>query len=134
MAVGDEVKVVQGQVTRDVNRLMTWNPPVDHTATDIWGCLQLARHRFQGQPGTKYLIIASGMQNNTNNNYTSDFASSHALAGVIVHIIFYDGCGDDAEDCQYWVNQWQPIFTAAGASSIKFDDPAQSQLITNLFG
>ena len=134
MSVNDEVNVVKGQVAHDGNRLTTWNPPVDHAATDIWGCLQLARHRFQGQPGTKYLIIASGMQNNTNASYTPDFTSSHALAGVIVHVIYYDGCGDDAEDCQYWINQWQGIFVASGASSIRFDDPAQSQAITNLLG
>lgn len=69
--------------------LIKLNPQLDDRATDIWGCLQVARARFQGQAGTKLLVIASGMQNTTDVNYTANFVSSHALKGVIVKVIFF---------------------------------------------
>ena len=135
VSVNDEVKVVKGQVSRDVNRLIAWNPTVDYTASSIWGCLQLARTRFFGQSAIKYLIIASAMQNTTNADFTSDFASSQALGGVNVHVIFYY-CQQQmgSGQCEDKTIYWHDVFNKSGARSVHFDDPAQSQVFTNLFG
>lgn len=130
--VNTRLDVTKSQVADDAKRLTSWNPPVDATATSVWGCLQLARQRFSGQPGAKYLIIASDMDNNTNVDFTGDFTATQALKGVSVHVIFYY-C-QTAGTCQDRATYWQRIFSASGARSIKFDDPAQSQAVANLFG
>jgi hypothetical protein len=127
-----ELQVTKTQVTNDTKRLTDWNPPIDAAATSVWGCLQLARQRFTGQPGTKYLIIASDMKNNTGVDFTSDFASSQALKGVTVSVIFY--VCQTAGACQTTAAQWQRIFRSSGAQSVQFNDPAQSLTLGNLFG
>jgi hypothetical protein len=126
-----QVQTVRAQVTTDAKRLTSWNPATDDGPTDVWGCLQLARQRFSGQQGEKALIIASNMQNATDVNFTSDFESSKALQGVRVHVIYYY-C-QDAPQCQSRQAQWTRVFTGAGAAAVQFDDPAQSQMLTNLF-
>ncbi len=130
--VNTRVTVIRGQVAADVARLANWNPPIDATATSVWGCLQLARQRFAGQPGAKYLIIASDMDNNSSVDYTADFTASQALKGVDVHVIYYY-C-QEAGQCEDRRNSWTPILRGAGAASVTFDDPAQSQALPSLFG
>jgi hypothetical protein len=130
--VDNRVTVIRQQVTADAARLSSWDPPIDATATSIWGCLQLARQRFAGQPGAKYLIIASDMDNNSSVDYTPDFTASQALKGVIVHVIFY--VCQTASQCQDRESSWLPILRGAGAASVAFDDPAQSQALPSLFG
>jgi hypothetical protein len=66
------------QVSADAIRLVNLNPAVDHTATSVWGCLQLARTRFQQNPGTQYLVIASDLENTTSVDYTADFQETRA--------------------------------------------------------
>jgi hypothetical protein len=129
----NDLAQTKSKVTSDVHRLITWNPAVDPGQASIWGCLQLARQRFAGQPGTKYLIIASQMVASSNVDYTPEISSPHALAGVHVHVIFRANC-TDAEDCLGWTSTWTRDFKQAGAASIRFDDPAATQAITNLFG
>ena len=129
-----QVKAIEAQITSDTGRLTNWNPKIDSTATSVWGCLQLARQRFTSQTGTKYLIIASDMQNNTNVDYTSDFTSSKALKGVNVHVVFYDCENSGAGACQNLQNQWTSVFNGSGAASVQFNDPAQSETLGNLFG
>ncbi len=128
-----QVKAVETQVTTDAKRLANWNPKIDSKATSVWGCLQLARQRFATQSGTKYLIIASDMQNNTSVDYTSDFTAHQYLKGVNVSVIYYV-CQNGAGACQSLQNQWTHVFTASGAKSVKFNDPAQSDALGNLFG
>lgn len=130
--VNAQIATTRTQVATDAKRLTNWNPPVDSSATSVWGCLQLARERLSGQASTKYLIIASDMQNNTGVDYTSDFQSSKALKGTIVHVIYY-AC-QNAGSCESVAASWTHIFTSSGAASVQFDDPAQSDAITNLFG
>jgi hypothetical protein len=130
--VNSRVSVIRGQVAADVARLTNWAPPIDATATSVWGCLQLARQRFNGQPGAKYLIVASDMDNNSDVDYTSDFQASQALKGVNVHVIYY--VCQAAGQCQDRANYWTPILRGAGAATIAFDDPAQSQALPSLFG
>jgi hypothetical protein len=118
------------QVSADATRLVNLNPAVDHTATSVWGCLQLARTRFQQHPGTHYLVIASDLENNTSVDYTADFQGTRALDGVHVAIVYYS-C---ASGCQTKTAQWQSIFARSGAASVTFTDPAQSKPLTTLFG
>ena len=131
-AVKAQIDATRGQVALDAKRLTDWNPRVDSHATSVWGCLQLARSRFAAQAGTKYLIIASDMQNNTNVDYTVDFQSSQALKGVNVRVIYY-AC-QTAGSCESLTATWKHIFTSSGATSVQFDDPAQSEALTSLFG
>jgi hypothetical protein len=97
----------------------------------VWGCLQLARTRFQQNPGAHYLVIASDMENNTSIDYTADFQSSQALKDVHVAVVYFY-CSN-ARGCQSTTAQWQNVFTNSGAASVKFTDPAGSQSLTNLF-
>jgi hypothetical protein len=131
-ALNAQLHMVRAQVANDAKRLTSWNPTVNTTATSVWGCLQLARQRFASQPGVKYLIIASDMQNNTNVDFTADFTASKALKGVNVHVIYYY-C-QVAGSCQDLQAKWTSVFTGSGAASVKFDDPAQSDGLPNLFG
>jgi hypothetical protein len=128
-----QVQAATTQVTNDAKRLTNWNPKIDATATSVWGCLQLARQRFANQTGTLYLIIASDMQNNTNIDYTSDFTAHQYLKGVIVNVIYY-ACQNGAGACESLQAQWTHTFTASGAKSVQFHDPAQSDALGNLFG
>jgi hypothetical protein len=131
-AITAQVDSTRNQVTADTKRLTSWNPPIDSRATSVWGCLQLARQRFASHPGAKYLIIASDMQNNTDVDFTADFRSSQALKGVNVQVIFYY-C-QTAGACESLASSWQHIFITSGASSVQFNDPAQSKTLPNLFG
>jgi hypothetical protein len=131
-AAKQQVDDLKKQVAADSNRLVTLDPPLDRNATSVWGCLQLARTRFQQNPGTHYLVIASDMENNTSVDYTADFARAHALDGVNVAVVYYY-CSN-ARSCQSTTAQWQNIFTGSGAASVKFTDPAGSKELRNLFG
>lgn len=127
-----QLQSLRTQVGQDAQRLVTWNPPVDVNATSIWGCLQLARERFAGHSATKYLIVASDMQNNTNVDYTADFQASQALKGVNVHVVYF--VCEQAGNCESLASSWKNVFTSSGAATVQFDDPAQSEAIANLFG
>lgn len=125
-------KSVQNQInatTQDVNRLKTWNPPIDDVATSIFGCFELAQSRFQGQTGTKLLYIASDFENNTDIDYTKELVTSHELSGVVIHAIFY--YSENAVHAQEKINQWCPFLKAAGAKAVIFDDPSKSLSISN---
>jgi hypothetical protein len=130
-SVKTQVDDLKKQVSSDTNRLVNLNPAVDRDATSVWGCLQLARTRFQQNPGAHYLIIASDMENNTSVDYTADFQSSQALKDVHVAVVYFY-CSN-ARSCQSTTAQWQNIFTSSGAATVKFTDPAGSQSLTNLF-
>ena len=127
-----QVDDLKKQVAADTNRLVNLNPAVDRDATSVWGCLQLARTRFQQNPGTHYLVIASDMENNTSVDYTADFQRNKGLDGVNVAVVYFY-CSN-ARSCQSTTAQWQNIFTSSGAASVKFSDPAQSTSLKNLFG
>jgi hypothetical protein len=131
-SVKKQVEDLKKQVGSDANRLVNLNPAVDRDATSVWGCLQLARTRFERNPGTHYLVIASDMENNTSVDYTGDFQSSQALKGVNVAVVYFY-CSN-ARSCQSTTAQWQNIFTSSGATAAKFSDPAQSKTLKNLFG
>jgi hypothetical protein len=130
--VNAQLTTLRTQVAQDAQRLSSWNPPIDERATSLWGCLQLGRQRLAGQAATKYLIIASDMRYTTGVDYTADFQASQALQGVHVQVI-YQYC-QSATICQSLDASWGQIFTTSGAASVRFDDPAQSATITDLFG
>jgi hypothetical protein len=130
--VNAQLTAVRAQVAQDAQRLSGWNPPSDERATSLWGCLQLARQRLGGQATTKYLIIASDMRYTTGVDYTADFQASQALQGVHVHVIF-QYC-QNASICQSLDASWGQIFTSSGAAAVRFDDPAESATIPDLFG
>jgi hypothetical protein len=77
-AVRKQLDDLKQQISADANHLVNLNPAVDHTATSVWGCLQLARTRFQQNPGTQYLVIASDLENTTSVDYTADFQETRA--------------------------------------------------------
>jgi hypothetical protein len=130
--VGEQVTATRSQVASDAQRLSNWNPPVDNGPTSVWGCLQLARQRLAGAAAAKYLIMASDMRYTTGVDYTADFQAAQALKGINVHVI-YQYC-QDAGECQTLAAHWGQIFTSSGAASVRFDDPAQSATLSNLFG
>jgi hypothetical protein len=131
-SVKKQVDDVKKQVSSDTTRLVNLNPAVDRDATSVWGCLQLARTRFQQNPGAHYLVIASDMENNTSVDYTDDFQRTKALDGVNVAVVYFY-CSN-SRSCESTTAQWQNIFTSSGAASAKFSDPAASKLLTHLFG
>jgi hypothetical protein len=40
----------------------------------------------------------------------------------------------NASICQSLTAKWGQVFTTSGAASVRFDDPAQSATLTDLFG
>jgi hypothetical protein len=118
-------------VQKDAVRLTKWSPPVDNIATSILGCFQLAASRFQNQPGTKMIYIASDLENNTDVDYTQSFVTSKSLSDVIVHIIYFvsSSAGRDHEKRA----QWCPFLKSAGAKAVIFSDPTVSPTLSNVF-
>jgi hypothetical protein len=51
-----------------------------------------------------------------------------------VHVHVIDQYCQNASICQRLGASWGQIFTTSGAASVRFDDPAQSATITDLFG
>ena len=115
----------------DVVRLTKWNPPVDNIATSILGCFQLAASRFQNQPGTKLIYIASDLENNTDVDYTQGFVTSHGLAGVVVHVIYF--VSPSAARDQQKRAKWCPFLKSAGAKAVLFSDPTASPTLSDVF-
>lgn len=130
VAIDQQVKDAQTHVSADVQRLTSWNPPLDNAGTSVLGCLQLAASRFQGQSGQKMLYIASDLGNNTDVDYTQNFVKDHALSGAIVHMIYF--YSPSASAGQQTRTSWCNLLTSAGAKSVQFSDPAV-QFNGNLF-
>lgn len=125
------VQQTKAEVTQDVSRLTSWNPPQDHIATSIYGCFYLAASRFQGQNGIKMIYIASDLENNSNVDYTQNFVSAHSLDGVVVHVIYF--VSSSASSDQKKRAMWCPYLKAAGASAVIFSDPTASPTLSDVF-
>jgi hypothetical protein len=67
------------------------------------------------------LYIASSLQNSTDVDYTQNFATSKALAGAIVHVIFFTS--PDAKQDQAKRTKWCPYLKSAGAKAVIFSLP-----------
>lgn len=129
--ITQQVQSTKASVANDAKRLTSWSPQVDDIGTSILGCFQLAASRFQGQPGTKLLYIASDLENNTDVDYTQNFVTSHALQGVIVHVIYF--YSQNAARDQQKRSNWCPYLQSAGASAVFFSDPASSSILSDVF-
>ncbi len=130
-ALDQTIAKAKSTVAADTKRLTAWNPPVDYTGTSILGCFKLAAERFQGISGTKMIYIASDLENTTDIDYTQSFVTSHSLAGVIVHVIFF--YNTDAAQAQQKKSQWCPYLKSAGAKAVVFNDPASSPYLSDVF-
>jgi hypothetical protein len=120
--IKQQIASTKSAIKQDVGRLNSWNPPVDTTATSVLGCFQLAATRFQTQSGVKMIYIASDLENNTDVDYTQNFAKTHALSGAIVHVIFFVSA--NASRDQEKRARWCAYLKSSGASTILFSDPA----------
>ncbi len=129
--VDQQIQTAQKAATTDTQRLITWNPALDTIATSILGCFQLAASRFQNQPGTKMIYIASDLENNTDVDYTQSFVTGRGLEGVIVHVIYF--VSPSAARDQQKRAQWCPLLEAAGAKAVLFSDPNSSPTLTHVF-
>ncbi len=121
---------VRTQVHTQTNRLRELAPPTENISTSIWGCLDLASQRLAEKAGIKLLVIASDMENNTDQDKTANFIQSHALKGVAVSVIFYY-C-QVAVECQQKTTSWQQVFLGAGATSVRFVDAGASPTLPPL--
>jgi len=128
-AIDKKIADAQKTLRSDLGRLTSWNPPLDTKATSVLGCFQLAASRFQGQSGERLIYVASDMENNTDVDYTANLVTSHALAGAIVHVIYF--YSKDAAHAAAKRSQWCPFLQAAGAKNVLFSDPATP--LTNTF-
>jgi hypothetical protein len=121
----------KADVTQDTARLTSWKPTVDTIASSIIGCFQLAASRFQNQPGTKMVYIASDLENNTDVDYTQNFVTSKALNGAIVHVIYF--VSPSAKRDQEKRALWCPFLKSAGAKTVLFSDPTSSPTLADVF-
>lgn len=126
-----QIKAAKATVTQDVTRLTSWDPKVDTSATSVQGCFALAASHFKGQSGTKIMYVASDLENNTNVDASSDFVTSHALADVIVHVIFL--VSPSASRDQQKRDFWCPFLKSAGARAVLFTAPDQSKTLQDAF-
>lgn len=131
VSLNQTVATVKASELKDTQRLIAWNPPVDYAGTSILGCFQLAAERFQNTSGTRLIYIASDLANTTDIDYTQTFLTSHALAGAIVHVIFF--YSTDAAIAQRKESTWCPYLHSAGAKAIIFSDPLSSPTLSDAF-
>jgi hypothetical protein len=129
--IDQKIDAAKKAAAADTQRLTSWDPPLDTVATSILGCFQLAASRFQNQPGTKMIYIASDLENNTDVDYTQNFVTQKGLAGAIVHVIFF--VSPSAARDQQKRAQWCPLLEAAGAKAVVFSDPNASSTLKDVF-
>ncbi|GAC1458831.1 MAG: hypothetical protein PVSMB4_18300 [Ktedonobacterales bacterium] len=110
---------VRAKVNDQTSRMRVLAPPVDDVATDLWGCIARASERLSSASGTKHLIIASDMENNTLREWTA----SHPLPGV--HVLLLDYVCVEAAACAAKTAAWKEILMRAGATSFQAYDPSQ---------
>ncbi len=122
-AINQTLTSAQSQLDSDVKRLTSWKRSVDHIATSVLGCFQLAATRFQGQSGAKMLYIASDLENNTDVDYTQNFVKEQELKDVVVHVIYF--FSSNAARDQVKRSRWCPYLKSAGASMVIFSDPVE---------
>ncbi len=125
------VDSLKAKMTKDVQTLTSWNPPVDDSVSSIWGCLELANDNFKPFSGKKIIWIVSDMENLTTScaDCNDSFIPRHGLQDDIVHIYFLPTT--TASHDHYLRTRWCPLLKAAVASSITFDNPASSSIQTN---
>lgn len=101
-------------------------PPVDNTATDLWGAVERSASWFQEEQGERWFLAVTDLWGNTNAQRTGSFD----FAGVRVRVLWHF-CGDAASASQCLDNQswWQAAFIHAGAASVKMLDPAASEAL-----
>lgn len=119
---------VQAQVRVQTNRLRTLNPTVDTVSSDMYGCFERASERFQGVGDVKYLLAATDLENS---EWSQWIQGGVQLSGVHVRLDWFY-CAD-APRCAGIMRGWRDVFTQAGATDIRFSDPAQSQALPRLF-
>ena len=119
-ALDQQIAIARATVTKDTQRLTSWNPPVDKRATSILGCFQLAASRLQGQSAAKLVYVASDLENNTDVDYTQSFVTQQALKAVTVHVIFL--FSQNAQRDQQKRHDWCAYLKSAGASAVLFSD------------
>ncbi len=117
---------VRAAVHQQTQRLRSLTWPIDAIQTDVFGCVERASLYFTHAHGTKVLLIASDLINNTFDEYVS--GSMH-LTGVKVKIAWY--CAD-APVCMSVEAQWRQFLRDAGAQSVEFYDPVQIQTLPDL--
>lgn len=122
-----QLALARQQVTRETDALRHFTPPVDSRATSIWGALARAEGWFAGETGSKWLVLASDMLNNTD----ADEVAHLSLAGVHVRVLFFV-CQHPA-GCDAVTAYWGQVFQHAGAADWAFYDPARSQTLPPLF-
>lgn len=118
---------VRAQVRQQTDALRRWRPRIDTVATSIWGGLARASMWFAGQPGQKWLIVASDWQNNTN----VDRVPGLSLAGVHIRAEYFY-CLHPAS-CQAQQDFWSQVFHRAGAVDWEFIDPVRSLTLAPFF-
>lgn len=124
-----QLVVVKATVKKQTDRLRSLanRVSVDTVATDLSGALEAASEHFQGKQGTKYLIIASDLMQNTEAQNTG----AVQLSGVRVKVI--NRTCTDAQVCESNDTYWRTLLLKAGAASVSITDPSNSQAGPILF-
>lgn len=118
---------VRAQVRQETDQLRRLNPPPDAVGTSVWGCIERAADRFSGVVGAKYLLLASDLEENE----WVDYTLTYSLRGVHALALFYY-C-QTAPSCRAKSAVWSHTLLAAGATDVRFLDPAASPVQPNPF-
>jgi hypothetical protein len=122
----DQLAAIRNELSVQSNALRSWSPPSETESSDIGGCAQKAAERFEKETGEKLLIGATDWDPTGEQQWVG----SHRFDGVrVLGLYFY--C-EYAQDCVQRQAYWHQFFTAAGAASVDFLDPAQSDLLADL--
>lgn len=108
-------------------QLRSLDPGSDDRGTDLDGAFLRAAEILQASHAPKKLVIVQSDMLPWGHQSTGTLD----LTNVIVLVWFYD-CRED--DCGARKAMWTERFTAAGALSVQWLDPASSRVLTDLFG
>lgn len=120
----DQVRQIQQQVHQKTNALRGLTLPIDHQATDIYGCLDRASDHFRNQGGVHLVILATDLEGNT-----STEQASINLSGALV-IVIWQFC-HDAPRCAQVTREWRAYVKSKGAVNLVAYDASESPLIPN---
>ena len=119
---------VQAQVREQTDKLRSLKIPFDNKASEIFGCLENASRDFQYLNGRKFLLIASTLLNNVQEQVSSNLS----LAGVSVRAIWHT-CEIAAADCASNDANWKKLFLRCRAKDVSFYTIPQSEALQVTF-
>lgn len=128
--VQNRLHSIRKQVKVQTDKLRAYSlPAADPGENDSDGFLTRAASRFQAG-GSHTLLVVSGFRDQEDNEFDGDIPGLD-LTGATVRVLWYDAGSKD--DTLRYTPAWRSVFSHAGATTITFLDPSESQTLSSFF-